>query len=216
VNKRNPLIGLLKYSFFSMNGSLVLVILVGLSLGILSIFIEYYVIYVAFLPLVVFGGPAHIIMSKSEMTSKWEQFQVSMPIKRKDIATVPYIIILLALLSGIPVSTLISVIHFVLRENTMDFLMRSFANTFLIVGTVLLTAALFYPFAYTKFGNRSRKGLGFVCLIVAALVNLLIILGGKGLLISDGVIALLNIAISGSAFIISLFVAREIYTKIDF
>jgi len=170
----------------------------------------------ALLPFAVFYGPAFVIMSKSEMKTKWEQFQVSMPIERKDIANVPYINILLALLTGIPIFTLISVIHFVMRENTMDFSIQPFKLTFFIVGIVLLSAALFYPFAYTKFGNRSRKGLGFVCQLVAAIVNSLILIGGQGLLISDGVIASLNIAISGTAFIISLFVAREIYAKIDF
>jgi len=217
MNNRRPLLGLLKYAFYSARGDLAFALLFGLAVGILSLIADNYLISQTLFPLLMSGGPAYVVIMKSEGTPLWDQFQVAMPIKRKEVATAPYLGVLLASLLGIPIFVVISGIRFILHEGSIgSMLSTGISYHATVLGTILIMSALLYPLAYTKLGQRSLQGLFVMCTCVAAAINSAILIGGNNLGLPEMVITSLNITISGIAFFVSLFIARQIYAKIDF
>jgi len=216
MKTRYPLSGLLKYSFHSASGSLAVILISCLAVGILLIITEHHLIESIF-SVIAFGGFAFVVIMKSEGTSKWEQFQIAMPVKRKDVAIIPYLSIFLASSLGIPIFFMILGVRFFLSGEPIGLMLSAgFAFQSTILSTTLLTAALLYPLACTKVGSRSESGLLVICTIFAIVINGTILVGGNNLGLSDTVVTLMNLTVSGAAFIVSLFITRAIYAKIDF
>ena len=216
MKTRKPLLGLLAYSFNSVIGSLMIVVLYALLLGVLAEITEAYFVAQLFLLNAVSAVP-YIVIQKSEGTPKWESYLLAMPIKRKDLATILYLNVFIASLFAIPIMGLVWGAGFVFDGTVMEvFLDGGFTTVALAYGSVLLLATLLYPIASTEFGNRNVQVIFFGCIFISIGISLGIFFGGRWLGLSDVVASLLTIAISVVAFVVSLFITRAMYSKMDF
>jgi len=217
MKTKKPLIGLLIYSFYSMGGSLAIVLSLSLLIGIVALISGNNLLMQAF-TLTVFGAAPYVVLTKSGGTAKWERFQLAMPIKRKNLATSLYLNVLIALILELPVAAIVVGAGFIFNEGMADLLRYGgFANfAFFVYGIALLFAALLYPLACTKLGGRNEQGLFFVCMVGAGAIVGAIAVVGSTLGLSDGTTSFLIVAVAGGAFIASYFITRMIYAKIDF
>jgi len=140
-----------------------------------------------------------------------------MPVKRKHLVSALFSAIFISSLIWIPVYGVVWGVGLIFNDVVVKAIFQggfeAIAFTYVVA---LLTAAILFPLACTKLGRRSKAGLMVVSMIVAFAV-----LGGIASLgiptdLTNSAISLLLIAVSLVAFIVSMFITRGMYAKIDF
>jgi len=217
MNRRNPLLGLLIFSFHSASVSLALVLLLSLIKGIVAIgLLEHFFIMSSFHYLAA-GAAPYVMLMKSEGTAKWEQYQLAMPVKRKNLATILYLNVLAASLLVIPIIGVVWGVGFLFNQAAMhEIIQTGLINITFSLSFILLMTALLYPLASTKLGQFSEQGLFFIGMVFSGAILGALAGIGNALGYSWGVISLFVIIISVIAFIVSLCITRKQYAKIDF
>ncbi|MCL2200026.1 MAG: ABC-2 transporter permease [Defluviitaleaceae bacterium] len=218
MKTRSPLKGMLAYSFYSASGNLSLVFLFCLLLGSWFLITGSPNIFMFFL-LVAISFPPAVILLGGKGGMKWERFQITMPLKRKEVATANYLSIVIALIMGIVLIGIISSIGFALHENMLDlFVSAGLEMLTLYFALVLIATGLIYPLACTKPGKSksSEQALFLVCMLSAAGIFQLVSWVGNRAFLSQEIISLLQIVIAGIVFIASYLITRRIYAKLDF
>jgi|GEM_PF-1667804 len=219
MKNRSALLGLLIYSFQSVRGSLIFILLLSIFIGAVGLVSGFSPLLNAF-PFLAGGGVPYAILAKRyEDTSKWEQYQISMPIKRKTLATSLFLSVFISALLGVPILGAFWGIGSIFNSiGRAEFnLYGGLGSIALTYGFVLLFAALFYPMLCTSLGKRNKQGLFLACMLIAtAIVTTIFITVDIATSLTFSGILLLMIAITGLAFIISLLITREIYAKMDF
>ena len=216
MNKRRPLLGLLKLSISTISGSLILVLGFSLILGIAAQIFEEGIIMSLF-PFLAMGAAPFIVLMKSEGTAKWEQYLIAMPVRRKDLATSLYLNVFVALLLGLPVLGAVWGLGILLHDYMSDLILQTgFTSVATVFSNFMLLAALLFPLGCTKLGKRSEQGLFLVCALIVVMVVGTFFAVGNNNGLSDGLMSLISIAVTGIAFVVSMFITRGIYSKIDF
>jgi len=219
MKTRKPFLGLLTYSFHSISGSLILIQLFALLAGLTGIAAKIggLDIILHSFPWMAVGAAPYILVSKSGSIEKWERYQLTMPIKRKDLATMLYLNVFLSLHLAFPVVGVVWGIGFIFQQASLYTLIHGwFPSIAYAYGTILLFTALIYPIGSTKLGGRSKDGLFFVCLVIAVAIVTPMTIAGRAMGLSNVVISVLVIAITGVAFVIGLLITRAMYAKMDF
>jgi len=216
MKTRKPMLGLLTFSYHSIIGSLILSISSALFMGIAAEIFENNIFVMFFLFSATIAAP-YLVIQKSEGTPKWEPYLLAMPLKRKNLAAILYLNVFIASLFAIPVLGVMWGVGFIFNGFVTEAILAGgYVSIAVGYGAVLLMAALIYPIGSTKFGARNMQGLFFGCMIAALAINISILFGGQWLGLSSIVISLLSIGISGVAFVVSLFITKAMYAKIDF
>jgi len=208
--------GLLLYSVYA-HGKLVALILFGaLIAGIVSIFVEFDLLH-NWYPLIALGAAPYTLLMKSEGTANWEKFQLTMPIKRKDLATSLYLNVFFASFVGIPVLALIWGMKFVMDANFADFILNvGLVTAMSVFGALWSMTGLLYSLAYTKLGKASEQALFIVCFIASAALVGALVGAGSALELSGIVTSVLIAAVGMAVFLVGLFATRRLYAKMDF
>ena len=148
---------------------------------------------------------------------KWEKFQVSMPLKRKNLVASFYLSILIATIAGFLLCGIVLGIGFVLHESLLEHAMdTAFGSVTYVIAIALLMAALLLPIGSTKFGENKGELFFTVCLAAAVGVALLIQWVGGRAEFPAAVISASQVIISAIAFVFSYYITSKIYAKIDF
>jgi len=218
MKTRKPLLGLLTYSLHSASGSLALVLLVSLLVGIVALISGHELPLLQLFPLLGAGAAPYVVLMNSEGTPKWESYQIAMPIKRKDVASALYLNVFIASLLGIPIIGIVWAVGFVLNENMLAMILNSggLSGVAFVYGVVFFTTTFLYPLGCTRFGQRSTQGLFLLSVMAATAATLGLSFIGNKIELSDAVLSLMIVGLAGIAFVISLFITRAIYAKIDF
>jgi len=216
MKTRQPHLGLLKYSFHSASGSLALTIVFALMVGIIAQITEIEIVLQLF-PMYAIGSVPYIVMSKSGGIAKWEQYLLATPIKRKNLVTSLYLNVFIALLLAIPILGIVWSVGSIVNNKTLEFiLLGNLSSISLVASIVLLMAALLYPIGSTKIGGRSEQAIFIICLIIATAIVAGFFMIGNNHGLSDGFLSLTSVSATGTAFIVSMFITRALYAKIDF
>ncbi|MCL2565402.1 MAG: ABC-2 transporter permease [Defluviitaleaceae bacterium] len=216
--KNNPTRGLLMYSFYSSKGNIGVALLLILALGITLLITGSTTVY-AFFTLVAIGIPPYIIMIKmgAKNQTQWEKFQISMPLKRKNIVASFYLSIVIATFAGFLLCGVILGIGLVFHEGLMEHVIKTaFGSVSYIIGIALLMAGLLLPIGSTKFGENKGEVFFTLCLGIAAGIVLLIQWAGGKVDIPPAIISLSQIVIALTALVISYYITSKIYAKMDF
>ncbi|MCL2839620.1 MAG: ABC-2 transporter permease [Defluviitaleaceae bacterium] len=216
MQARSPLKGLLIFTFYCAKQYLAFSVLTSMMLGIawlvtwnniaFSFFMYSAVAVLPYIVLISIGG---------KVASRWEKLQISMPVKRKSLANAQYLSVLLASLFGVFIFLMVFGVGFFLHDGIMEFA-EAVALTLLTFsfGTVMLAVALAFPIACTKIGN------GEVGLTLAILISVGVFVGISTAMthfeVSHVMSALVFIVLGGIPFVISLFITRAIYARLDF
>ena len=215
MEKRRPILGMLVFSFHSVGGSIIYDLLLCLGLGILALFLGTNAMIQTFVMLTA-GSAPFIVLMKGEGTAGWEQYQLAMPIERKNLAGGLYLIVFIATLLMIPIIVIIWGLGLVFNIVTFYEIAQGLPGLSFVYGLVFWLTALVYPLACTKFGGKNESALMFTCLIAALAIVIGISTLGRVMGLTSGAISFLVIVISGTAFVVSLFITRGIYARMDF
>ena len=211
MNGRSQIKGLLIYSFQAarVNLAIILFACLGMAAGLLATGNSYLYLYFGVFTINV---PVYIVINTLGKTRAiWERFQIAMPVKRNNIATLKYLQVILASIIGIPFFIVVAGTTFVLHEGYPVF---SIAEISPFVSISLLMAGLLLPLACTKIGEKSQEALFTACMFAAVLVVQPIM--GTRLGIPRNTAALLVFAISVIAFVISIPITKRFYSRKDF
>ena len=212
----NPIKGLLLFYYYGVSGTIVLCMALSLMMVTVAIITGNDIIYGVSILLSVAGLPYTIIVSMCQKSYlKWERFRLTMPIKRRELASVQYLCVLLASLVGFPLAVLIVVVTPKIHGTSgieMDlFYILS------ILALPLLYAGLLFTIGCTKIGEKYGEVVFMLCLMVAVGVNMVLIPRiGDWLNWSWSITSLVVFAVGVVVFIISWRATGSMYEKKDF
>jgi len=216
MNKRNPILGLMTFSFYDIGGNVLRALPLPLIIGIVGVIFEVEFLLALF-PFMAITNAPYVVMMKSEGTPTWDKYQIAMPVKRKDIASTLYLNVFIASLLAIPVIGIVWLAGYVVNGSTFaEILSGGFSVVGLMYGMVLLSTAILYPLGLSPLGQRNMQSVFFGSLLLAIAIAGGLFYAGNALNISAVVLPLLIVGICSIAFVVSLFITRAMFTKIDF
>jgi len=208
--------GLMLYSFHSASGNITFMLTISLLPACIFLVTGAFSFFVIFAGIALIAVPCSLIMSAhKDSTSKWNRFQLTMPVKRKDVIAAKYLSHLLLLLVGIGLVGIFTAISIALHENLFFGIRQAGIDYFpVFIGIALLAGGLFYPLVYTV-GENKEEALSAVCIAGAGGIFVLIswILNMTNL--TQNNIALLCITITMVLLVCSYMTARNIYANKD-
>jgi hypothetical protein len=163
------------------------------------------------------NAPVYIVIAGTAAKTgvMWKRFQLAMPVKRSNLVSLQYLLVIVASVIGIPLFIISAGIAFTLHEGYPDF---SIAETFIVISPFfsisLLMAGLYFPFASLKISENKHEAISIACFLISAMVVLP--LTGTRLGIPRDRSALLVFAIAAIVFIVSFFITKKLYEKKNF
>ena len=224
MKEKNVIMGLMMLLFHSASGNLLVTLMACTVLSTIFLITGNPSFYMFFVILTVVMPLYTIITSiaggyLSKYTSKWERFQIAMPIKRKDVISSRYLCMLIVSIVGIPVFVIIMSIGIALHQNLSEIIGKIISSTVSIFsisfGVSILLGALFFPLTCMKIGENKRESLAFACMLGALGIIGLVSWLGLSMHISQYTISLFRIAVSVIAFILSYLFTKNLYEKLD-
>lgn len=152
----------------------------------------------------------------TDTTSKWSNFEITLPVKRNDIITARYISFLLLILCGILMSAITSILTVVVFK-TVSINTIIFGFTFGI-SLSLLTASFMYPIML-KIGTEKNELIILICAAIAATLFRILLrfmtpfLPDNLIMNQNSLGGIILTVASMVVFILSYFVSRLIYQR---
>lgn len=209
--------GLLRNNFYSMGTNIQLSFVISLVLLFVPLVIGEENIIPMVLAMQSFMFIANIGTAlNTDITTKWSNFEITLPIKRKDIINARYTSFLMLILCGVFMSVLTSVLCI--------FVFKTFSIDAIIFGLVfgislsLLTSSIMYPIML-KIGTEKNEIIIFISAGIAVAL-FLIVLKISAPFVSDSfiinrksLIGIIFTLFSVMVFIISYFVSLTMYKR---
>jgi len=218
MKTNNPTRGLLMYSFYSARGNIGVAILVALAMGVTLLITGNTTVYTFFVGAAI-GVPPYLIMIKmgAKNQLQWEKYQVSMPVKRKNMVASFYLSILIAAIFGLLLCGIILGVGSILHESIVEVITETaFGQVSTVFGMVLLMGGLLLPIGSTKVAESRGEAFFSICLGLAIAIMFLISWVGGRAEISPAIMSLSQVIISAVVFVISYYVVINMYAKNDF
>ena len=216
MRTNNPMRGLLSFFYYSSRGNASILLLLCVALAIAALITNHHMINNVFSGVAIGGLPYVIVIGMAQKNySKWEQFQLTMPVRRCQLIGSQYLCIFLASLVGIPLVVLVKILSFSLHDIEYN-LVTALLNHLLVLSMPLVMTGVLYPLASTKFG--SNKGEIFFAIGLAAAIGYTWAMSWIGARL-DWSVELTSVVALGAALVIflgSYFITKDIYEKTDF
>ena len=219
MNTKNPLRGLLSFNFYSASSNAVIIAILALVLAAVLLITGLPVMYNFFVMIAIAGFPYVIMMGMGGKTSyKWERFQITMPLRRSDLVNAFYLSIFLTSIVGIPLVAIITYLAYILHEGIFDkgLIITFFNFSALFFSMPLLMAGLLFPLACTKVGESRGEALFTLCLFPAVANSVFVPMLGSSLGLPEELLALPVLVLALLVFVVSYFILRQLYAKMDF
>jgi len=224
VKANKKIIGLIMFLFHSASVNTLIILMACSILGIAFLVTGITAFHTYFIILTIAMPPYNIITSiaggyASKYSSKWERFQIAMPVRRDDVTFSQYLCITIVSIVGIPFIGIIVGISVAIHESLSEIVDRVVSSTVSIfsisIGIALLLGALFFPLTCMKISKNKGESLVFVCLIAALGIIGLVSWAGFSMNLSQYTISLLRVAVSVIPFIFSYLLTKNLYAKLD-
>ena len=216
MKTRNPILGLLTFSFHELGGRLIRALPLPLLIGFAAQ-IPGLETLLLFFPFIAVSAAPYVVMMRSEGTPTWDRYQIAMPVKRKDIATILYLNVFIASLLGIPLIGIVWAVGYVLNGATLAMLFNgSIALGAWVYSAMFFSTALLYPLGLSRLGQRNTQSVFFGSLILGVAIAYGIFAAGNAIGLSDIALSLVILSVSGTAYIISLLITKAMFATMDF
>ena len=219
MNTKNPTIGLLVYAFHSVSGNLAVGVAVCAALAV-ALLVTGEEVFFLLLAMATLMGPSMMTLFSMASISKWECFQLTMPVTRGNLVSSQYLQIFLSSLVGVAFLTVIAGIAMVVYSDLFAFFRFSYdtlnINLSEFWALPIMASGLMFPLASTRFGEKRETAIAIICFIAANMLINRIPQIGANLGFSAGIIWLLIIAVTLVIYIVSYFITRRLYAVRDF
>jgi len=234
--RRQPLKGLLMFTLFS--AKMYFILAFGLSLlgGIVTLIFGATPV-IGMINFALFG-PFYLLLNADAMKvdkTKWEKFQLSMPIRRQDVISAKYIFYLLLTVLALLITGVTEGIAHLL--NHLDIIQYGMFNsgvigseiyeamsitprqlslnaTLLILGLSLLTCALYYLLTYSIFKGKEELA-SVVVLFGNAVISALLFNVSMRMEFTFNQTVILAVLVPALLFVLFYFFTVKVYQKID-
>lgn len=117
-----------------------------------------------------------VVSSRKDAVSNWDKFEITMPVRRKDVIRSKYLTYVFWLAVGVVIALVISVVTMLIHGNrNLLYGMSNFYSIFVLgVGISLFTGALFFPIAYIAGIDKSETILIISVLMAIGLAVLIL------------------------------------------
>ena len=217
MKPKNPMKGLLTFGFHAASGnvSVLLLGLLALSLAFLVtgvvFFLNIFLIYAVTL------FPMSVVMSMGDKDGKWERFQLTLPVRRRHLLQMQYLVLLLAILvSAIFVVGIVglgTILHEAVFE--MEFV-PAMVNQIPALSLPFLMMGVFFPLGSSKVGRGRESSILTMCMLGSIGILMFMPQIENWLGLSFHIIAAVFAGVSVLVFGISYFITRAMYVNMDF
>jgi len=164
----------------------------------------------------IMGVPMMIITGMGDRETDWERFQLSMPVRRRNMASSQYLSVGLAPLIGIPIFVLFTGLSTIFHEEVYFTLHSVFISIAPYLSMPYIMGGLVFPIYMLPIAEKLHEALFPLVLVVSIVIPQLVI-GAAGRWGWSMLAALsLTLIVSLFIFIVSYFITRRIYEKSDF
>ena len=215
MKKKNSINGLILYSLYSSGGNIVLFISISIILGVIYAVTGNESFSFLLPGIAVTTLPCTLMLtSHKESSSKWNRFQLTMPVKRKDVIASKYLGLLLLLLVGTAIFGMFTIFAAVLHsgEDIVSSVLFIFS---LLVGVALLSGGLFYPAVYVFSDESKSEALSIICILGAFGINAGVLWMGDKVGLASNSAAVVCLIVSAVLFALSYSVASKKYSQKD-
>ena len=214
MKRKNPMKGLLICSFHATSGNTAIVLFVALVLAVIFLIVDnvFFFGMLTLCALIIFP----MLVMGALGAGNWERFQLTMPIRRHDLLVMQYLSMVICAIIGVILVAITIGVSYALGVNSI------FDDSILIIqtgsalGMPFLMAGVVFPLASSKLGKERAVGILTMSQFVAIGITMLAPWVGERSGLSFQMVALLIVAVSMLMFIVSYFVTRAQYAKLDF
>ena len=216
----SPLKGLLLYFWYSTGGKLTILFFQVIAWGIAflvfgnrdwGVFLHFFFGMNALM-----GVSLIVVMGMGNKEVDWERFQLSMPVRRRNMASSQFISVGLAAVVGVPIFVLFTGLSAVWHEGTYFTLQSTFTSMAPFFSMPFVLGGLLFPIYSIKAVERVYDGMFPAIMVVAMLIPMGINWGANRLGWPEIVASLMTLAVALAMFIVSFFITRKLYEKMDF
>jgi len=213
---KNPLKGLLLYFLYSAGWRLAIVYLQSIAWGVAFLIFGNIWLHFIFGVNAIASATLLIVTGMGNKEIVWERFQLTMPVRRSDLATSQYLSVGLAPLIGIPIFVLFTWLSSIWHEEIYFTLHSVFISIAPFLSMPLIFAALLFPLASIPALENKQEGFVVLFMAASAAIPQLVMGWAYRMGWSLSIASFMTLGISLLAFIVSYFITRKMYSKLDF
>jgi len=217
MKNRSPIKGLLVYSYYASGPVVGANFLVCLIVAISFLFAG---VNWGFQILVFMAGinlPMSAMIGMASKEGKWERYQLTMPIKRGQLIAMQYLTMLIVTaLAVVLLATFVGASSILHDDMFYGSLIDTFLGTAHTFSLPLLMAGLVFPLASSKIGKDRETMVMLVCMTAAMAIHVAVPMIGYRIGLSVDIIPTAFLAITAAYFIVSYFISKSLYNKLDF
>ena len=228
MRKNKPLAGLLLYFWYSTGGKLILlfaqVIAWGVAFLVFGDGAAGSLLFIFFGINAVMGVSILIISGMGNREIDWERFQLSMPVRRRHMASSQYLSVGLAPLIGVPIFAAFTALSLVFHDGGYLFWQGGGYSTWLSVYVSIapylampyIMAALVFPVYMLPVADKLHEGLFPAVMLISVVIPQLVIRWAGRMGWPMVWATSLTLGVSLIIFVVSYFVTRRLYARHDF
>ena len=164
MNKTHPLKGLLRYFWYANGGRLVILFLQVIAWGIIFLVSGNAIIHAIFGINAIAGATIALLTAMGSKETLWERFQLTMPVRRRDLAKSQYLSVAVFSLVGIPIFALFTFFSSLLHEGVFFSMEMLFISIAPFLAAPFMLGGLIFPLACIR--ALDEKGEAFFPLLI--------------------------------------------------
>jgi len=216
MKKTSPMAGLLLYLFYNSGVKLAVLFTQGIVWGIIFLITGNVWVHMIFGFNAIAGASFMLLAGMGNKEINWERFQLSMPVKRRDMAASQYLSVVIASLVGVPVFVVINGLYVLFNEGVYFTFMTLVAGAAPFLAIPFILAGFVFPLACLKSFENKQDALFPLFLIISTAIPQLVIVGVDRLGGPVNIAILVTLAVAVVIFIVSYGITKRLYAKIDF
>ena len=213
---RRPLKGLLLYLWYLSGGKLIILNLQAIAWGIALLFFYNPIVHFLFGMNAIAGATFILIAGMGSKEIEWERFQLSMPVTRRNIASSLYISVSIAAFIGIPIYIAFTGFGSIIHAEMYFTAVSLFTSIVPFLSIPFILGGLVFPLYSIPVLERLYEGMFPALMLVAIVIPQGIVWLALRMEWSMTMASAIMLAVSLLIFIVSYFITRKLYEKMDF
>ena len=214
--KTSPLTGLMLYLWYYTGGKLLILNFQAIVWGIAFLIWGNPILHFIFGMNAIAGATFILIAGMGNREIDWERFQLSMPVRRNDMATSQYISVVLSSLIGIPIYIVFTGLSSILHQDVYFTLSTVFINIAPFLSIPYIMGGLVFPLYSIPALEKLYEGMFPALMLVSVAIPQVVVIAANHFGWSMVVASSLMLTVSVLIFVASYFIYRKLYAKMDF
>ena len=212
----NPLKGLLLYFWYDAGAKLIMLFVQAIAWGIAFAIWGGAILLMFFGINAVMGASMVVISGMGNKEIDWERFQLSMPVKRADLASSQYLSVGIAAFIGVPIFVIFTGLNSIWHEGAYFTLASAFLSLAPFLSMPFILGGLVFPLYMMPWAEKMYEALFPMLMVVAILLpQSAVMAAGRWNWQIDATVSI-TLVVSMLIFVGSYFVTRKLYAKADF